>query len=167
MEKFINMRPPTAGDTPLFVHARGIPMTGAWFRNKLSECCKEAGIKKIIKGHSIRIGAASEAVNQGIPFHIIQSMGRWKSDCAKRYIRLTGSSMANFRMALTNIWFSFTPGPSGFINRWPSISQVGKTHQEKDGQQYRHSRERKETKEWTELLTISTTGTFLNYKNVR
>ena len=103
MEKFLNIRPPTTGDSPLFVHIRGMPMTGAWFRNKLSECCKEAGIKKIIKGHSIRIGAASEAVNQGIPFHIIQSMGRWKSDCAKRYIRLTGSSMANFRMALTNI----------------------------------------------------------------
>ena len=78
MGKFISIRSPTVGDSPLFAHANGVPMTGVWFRNKLSESCKEAGIRKVTKGHSIRIGAVSEAVNQGIPFHIIQNMGQWK-----------------------------------------------------------------------------------------
>ena len=75
MEKFISIRSPTVEDSPFFVHANGEPMTGFWFRNKLSEGCKDAGIRKVIKGHRIRIGAASEAVNRGIPFHITQNMG--------------------------------------------------------------------------------------------
>ncbi|CAC5422095.1 unnamed protein product [Mytilus coruscus] len=38
-------------------------------------------------GHSFRIGAATTCSSNGIQDHMIQSLGRWKSDCYSRYIR--------------------------------------------------------------------------------
>ena len=40
-----------------------------------------------ISSHSLRIGAASAAAAMGYPKYLIQSMGRWTSDCFRRYIR--------------------------------------------------------------------------------
>ena len=40
-----------------------------------------------LTGHSFRIGAATAAATAHIPDHIIQLLGRWKSDSYKRYIR--------------------------------------------------------------------------------
>lgn len=40
------------------------------------------------KGHSFRIGAASEAAARGVPDARIRSLGRWNSDAFRKYIRL-------------------------------------------------------------------------------
>ena len=37
--------------------------------------------------HSLRIGSATAAAEAGIPIKIIKAMGRWSSDCYRRYIR--------------------------------------------------------------------------------
>ena len=41
------------------------------------------------KGHSFRIGAASEAARLGYSDAQIRLMGRWWSDAVRRYIRLS------------------------------------------------------------------------------
>jgi hypothetical protein len=39
-------------------------------------------------GHSFRIGCATTLAVNGVPDHLIQAVGRWESDCYKRYIRI-------------------------------------------------------------------------------
>ena len=50
--------------------------------------------------HSFRIGAASAAAAAGIPDWRIQALGRWSSDCYKRYIRLPSSETDTVAAAL-------------------------------------------------------------------
>ena len=38
-------------------------------------------------GHSFRIGASTSADAAGVEDHVIQTLGRWFSDCYLRYIR--------------------------------------------------------------------------------
>jgi hypothetical protein len=38
--------------------------------------------------HSFRIGCATTLATNGVPDHMIQAIGRWNSDCYKRYIRV-------------------------------------------------------------------------------
>ena len=49
-----------------------------------------------INTHSFRIGGASTAASSGIPDSIIQIMGRWSSDCYRRYIRLDEGILRNW-----------------------------------------------------------------------
>jgi hypothetical protein len=39
-------------------------------------------------GHSMRIGCATTLAANNVPDHLIQAIGRWSSDCYKRYIRI-------------------------------------------------------------------------------
>ena len=50
--------------------------------------------------HSFRIGAASAAAAAGIPDWRIQTLGRWSSDCYRRYIRLPSSETNGIAAAL-------------------------------------------------------------------
>jgi len=50
--------------------------------------------------HSFRIGAASTAAAAGIPDWRIQALGRWSSDCYRRYIRLPADETAGVAAAL-------------------------------------------------------------------
>jgi hypothetical protein len=45
------------------------------------------------KGHSFRIGAATEAAKLGYSENFIQQLGRWQPNAIKRYIRITSFSM--------------------------------------------------------------------------
>ena len=45
-------------------------------------------------GHSLRIGAATTALAGGIPDATIQTLGRWKSDAYKQYIRIPREQLA-------------------------------------------------------------------------
>jgi hypothetical protein len=39
------------------------------------------------EGHGLRIGGTLEYLLRGIPFNVVQSMGRWKSDAFQLYLR--------------------------------------------------------------------------------
>ena len=51
-------------------------------------------------GHSFRIGAATSAGSACVEDHLIQTMGRWSSDCYIRYIRTSSASLHKAQLAM-------------------------------------------------------------------
>ena len=52
--------------------------------------------------HSLRIGAATTAAAMGCPKWLIMSLGRWSSDCFRRYIRISDHTITNASHVLAN-----------------------------------------------------------------
>ena len=74
---------------PLFVFPVGGVVTRSFFTDQLSKSLCWAGLPTdIYKGHSFRIGYATQAAMDGVSEEGIQRMGRWKSHAFKRYIRI-------------------------------------------------------------------------------
>ena len=55
--------------------------------DRLQAILLSAGLPGDFSSHSFRIGAATSAARAGVPDHLIQVLGRWKSDAYKQYIR--------------------------------------------------------------------------------
>ena len=78
----------------LFIDDQGTPLSRCFFLSHLKETLLRLGLDdKRYSGHSFRIGAASTAAAAGVPDHMIQSLGRWSSDCYTRYIRIDTKSI--------------------------------------------------------------------------
>ena len=88
VHNYLSYAKPQAG--PLFQFPAGKPVTRHFFDQQLKLTLEAAGFDtKLYKGHSFRIGAASEAVSSlGLSEHQVQKLGRWKSDAFKTYIRI-------------------------------------------------------------------------------
>lgn len=61
-------------------------MTKAAFLARCDSIWSGAGLEKVL-GHSFRIGGASEHVDRGLSFDLLQIQGRWTSDAFLRYLR--------------------------------------------------------------------------------
>ena len=73
---------------PLFCHLDGSPITVTHFNTELQRCLIYCGLDTTrYKSHSFRIGAACHAADNGFSDSQIRSLGRWKSDAFKLYIR--------------------------------------------------------------------------------
>lgn len=81
--KYLTLSNHKAG--PLFQFTCGTPVSYAFFSSSLKSLLTFIGLNtQIYKGHNFRIGAATSAAAEGIP----QTVGRWKSNAFKNYIRM-------------------------------------------------------------------------------
>ena len=89
---------------PLFCLPNSQPLTQAKFAALLKHSLAAAGIDCTrYSGHSFRIGAATTAAARGIPDSTIQTLGRWASDCFRRYIRLPPEELAGVSQTLVQV----------------------------------------------------------------
>ena len=68
------------GPRPLFLCQNGQPLSRTLLTNWLRQIMASAGISGNFSSHSFRIGAATVAGRNGIPDHLIQELGQWKSN---------------------------------------------------------------------------------------
>lgn len=85
----------------LFVLKNGKPLSRYDITSKLAYLCNKCGLDpKRHKGHSFRIGGATSLARRGFPSHIIQVLGRWRSDCYRIYTRYTHDDIAAVQQAM-------------------------------------------------------------------
>lgn len=82
---YLHIREATPG--PLFMLQSGEPLTRVLLTKWLREILEAANIPGNYASHSFRIGAATMAARNGVPDHLIQTLGRWSSDAFKGYVR--------------------------------------------------------------------------------
>ena len=88
---------------PLFLTKDNHYLTQSAFRANLSSLLQEVGLDtKSYNTHSFRIGAATSAESAGLTESQIKSMGRWKSDAYRRYIKPTPLQMAPLSKVLAS-----------------------------------------------------------------
>jgi len=79
---------------PLFLFTNGQPLTRTNLMDWLRQILASAQIPGNFSSHSFRIGAATVAARNGVPDHLIQTMGRWSSNAYQLYIRTPADSLA-------------------------------------------------------------------------
>lgn len=86
MKSYLSVFKHTTG--PLFQFKSGLPVSHYFVSSNLSQAISHCGLDpKFYKGHSFRIGAATDAAARGLSDTMIKKLGRWKSNAFQRYIR--------------------------------------------------------------------------------
>ena len=86
---------------PLFIDQRGRPMSRSMFLDCLDIILRRAGYNSNqYSGHSFRIGAATSAAEANIEDHLIQSLGRWRSNCFTRYIHTPETTIQQAQLSM-------------------------------------------------------------------
>ena len=97
--KYITVRSPNPG--PLFVLSEGTPLTRGYLVSRLQDALQRAGLdESAYNGHSFRSGAATTAAQRGLQDSLIQTLGRWRSDAYKIYIKLPRLQLAQVSRSL-------------------------------------------------------------------
>lgn len=91
--KYLEVRGDSPG--PLFLLKSGSPLSRTLVTNWLSDILKLANIPGNYSSHSFRIGAATVAARNGVPDHLIQTLGLWSSNAFQGYIRTPISALAS------------------------------------------------------------------------
>ena len=92
------------GDSPgpIFLFQNGQALSRARLTGWLRSIMATAGIEGNFSSHSFRIGAATVAARNGVPDHLIQTMGRWSSNAYLLYIRTPADALAQLSRHLTH-----------------------------------------------------------------
>jgi len=92
---------PLDGAAPLFMMNDGSPLDRAALVGRFRQAIADAGLDEArFNGHSFRRGGAQSLSLAGVAEHDIQTMGRWASDCYKRYIGITAGQFARYSAAI-------------------------------------------------------------------
>jgi hypothetical protein len=95
LRQYLRLRPHRPG--PLFQFFNGHYLR----RTDVSRLMKgHTGLTANLSSHSFRIGGASTLANLGYPRWLIQSLGRWSSDCFRVYLRLTDHTIMGVSRAM-------------------------------------------------------------------
>lgn len=87
LQTYFNFYSHTEG--PLFQFIGGSPVSYNFVTLNLRKAITFIGLDPLAyKGHSFRIGAATQAAKSGFSESYIQQLGRWNSNAMKRYIRI-------------------------------------------------------------------------------
>ncbi|XP_070550465.1 integrase/recombinase xerD homolog [Ptychodera flava] len=89
---------------PFFLLPGNVPLTRQFFIRHLKHSIGQIGLDpNAYSGHSFRSGGATSAAAAGVSDWEIKVMGRWSSDCYKRYIRTPRQVLSTFakRMIFT------------------------------------------------------------------
>ena len=88
IHEYIQLFKPIQG--ALFQFLGNSPVTHSFMSSKLHMLLQFIGLDpKCYKGHSFRIGAATNAVNMGFSEQYIRKLGRWNSNTIQKYIRIS------------------------------------------------------------------------------
>ena len=86
LQSYLSIRPQFGGT--FLCHFNGSPVTAYQFNAILKKVLEFSGIQnKFYKSHSFRIGGATYLFGEGKSEDEIKSLGRWKSNAYKSYIR--------------------------------------------------------------------------------
>ena len=98
LRAFLAVRPATSASLPLFVNARGSPVTPKVFNFMVRKVLHRLGLEYVMRysAKSFRVGAASETYSLGFSFDDFKGMGRWNSDAFMEYI-LSGARASRAR----------------------------------------------------------------------
>ena len=90
------------GETPLFKwHSSGKPLEGRELLKWVQDMMGRIGECPTLYGtHSLRIGGATSLSDAGCPDHIIKTIGRWSSDCYRKYCRAALRSATQWVLSL-------------------------------------------------------------------
>ena len=88
---------------PLFQWKDGTYLTPSKFTTVLKQALTAVGAnQRHFSTHSLRIGGATAAATAGIEPSIIQELGRWRSQCFRRYTRAPNSRLLSAAEAMSN-----------------------------------------------------------------
>ncbi|CAG2208848.1 unnamed protein product [Mytilus edulis] len=89
LTNYLTLRNNTTG--PLFLNSSGEAVSRQLFQHALNDALNFCGLSRAYyKPHSFRIGFATDASAKGLSTETIRTLGRWKSDAFKLYIRQSG-----------------------------------------------------------------------------
>ena len=102
-KKYITLRTNAPRDTPVFVFQSGTYLTRFNLTAVLRRLLANAGHDPTVySSHSFRIGAATTAATVGTLAWLIQTLGRWSSDCYKVYIQCPKNTIFDALRSMAN-----------------------------------------------------------------
>ena len=101
MTSYLQLRGLSCG--PLFRLQDGTPLSRSLLVTWLKQTLAAAGIDSSrFSGHSYRIGVATTAASKGVGDATIQTLGRWRSESYKRYIRVPRQELGSISRTLVS-----------------------------------------------------------------